>query len=131
MQTSSVMTLVLIACLFFFTSSLSGNFLTIYCNKELGMRIPEIIEILLLTFPLIGILPIILLRKVKNFERTISLGIFLTLLLYVILMIVRNLAIFGLIYGLGLATFWPSYNLPQFRLAGPNVRARVVSLLLQ
>jgi hypothetical protein len=125
------MTLALIACLFCFTGSLSGSFFAVYYNRELGMRIHEIIEILLFTFRLIGILPIILLGKVKNFERIISLGIFLTLLFYVILIIVRNLAILGLIYGLSLATFWPSYNRLQFRLAGSNARARVVSLLLQ
>jgi hypothetical protein len=92
------------------------------------MRIPEIIEILLFTFPLIGTLPIILMRKVKNFERIISLGIFLILLFYVILIIVRNPAILGLIYGLSLATFWPSYNLLQFRLVGSNAWTIVVSL---
>ena len=128
MQTGSVMALAIVACVFFFTNSLSGSFLTVYYNKELGLSVPEIIEILLFTFPLIGLLPLILLRNVRNFERVISFGIFFTLLFYVVLMFVRSPVILGLVYGVSTATFWPSYNLLQFRLAGSNVRARTLSL---
>ena len=128
MQTGSVITLAIVACIFFFTSSLSGSFLTVYYNKELGLSILVIIEILLFTFPLIGLLPIVLLRNVKSFERILSFGIFFTLLFYVILNLVRSPVILGLLYGLSQATFWPSYNLLQFRLAGSHTRARVVGL---
>jgi MFS family permease len=128
LQTSSVITLTIVACIFFFTSSLSGSFLTVYYNRELGLSIPVIIEILLFTFPLIGLLPIVLLKEVKSFERLISFGIFFTLVFYVILNLVRSPAILGTLYGLSQATFWPSYNLLQFRLAGSHARARIVGL---
>jgi len=98
-QTGSVITLAIVACIFFFTSSLSGSFLTVYYNKELGLSISVIIEILLFTFPLIGLLPIVLLRNVKSFERILSFGIFFTLLFYVILNLVRSPVIRGCFTG--------------------------------
>jgi len=126
-QTNSVKTLALVVGLFFFTSNLSGSFLPIYF-KEAGLSISEIAEVLLFTFILIGLLPIILLQKIKNFERTICFGIFSTMLFYVVLIYFTNPVILGLVYGLGIATFWPSFNLLQFRLSESRNRARTVSL---
>ncbi|HVP26825.1 MAG TPA: MFS transporter [Candidatus Bathyarchaeia archaeon] len=128
MQKDSLKTLAVVTSLFFFTSSLSGSFLPVYFHEELGLSIAEIVEILLFTFPLIGLLPLILLKSIKNFERIISYGIFLTMLFYIILILIKNPIILGLAYGLSLATFWPSFNLLQFRLGETHVRARTVSL---
>lgn len=127
MQTNSVKTLALVVGLFFFTSNLSGSFLPIYF-KEAGLSISEIAEVLLFTFILIGLLPIILLQKIKNFEKTVCFGIFSTMLFYVVLIYFTNPVILGLAYGLGIATFWPSFNLLQFRLSESRNRARTVSL---
>lgn len=113
--------------IFFFTSSLSGSFLTVYYHEELGMSMQEIAEILLITYPLIGLLPLFLLKKVGNFERIISYGIFLTMIFYALLIFVRNPIVMGLAYGLSIATFWPSFNLLLFRLSEPNARARTIS----
>jgi len=116
-----------VVAIFFFTSSLSGSFLTVYYREELKMSIPEIAEILLFTFPLIGLLPLFLLRTAKNFERIISYGIFLTMIFYVALIFVRNPIVLGLAYGLSIATYWPSFNLLLFRLGESHMRARTIS----
>jgi MFS family permease len=121
-------TLVFVVIIFFFTSNLSGSFLPIYYKEEIGLTIAEIVEILLFTFIVIGLLPLLLLKFVKNFERIISFGIFSTMLFFIILIYTKNLIFLGLIYGLSIATFWPSYNLLQFRLSESRIRARTVSL---
>lgn len=128
MQTGSIKTLALVVGLFFFTSNLSSSFLPIYF-REAGMSIPEIEEILSFTFILIGLLPVALLLKIKNFEKIICFGIFSTMLFYVVLIYFTNPVILGLAYGLGIATFWPSFNLLQFRLSESKTRARTVGLL--
>lgn len=102
-------------------------FLPVYF-KELGLSLAEIIKIMLLTFTVIGLLPIALLKLVKNFERLISLGIFLTMLFYLALIYIKEPIVLGLAYGLSVATFWPCFNLLQFRLSESTVRARTVSL---
>lgn len=127
MQTISIKALVFVVSLFFFTSNLSGSFLPIYF-KDAGLSIAQIIEILLVTFLVIGFLPVALLKRVKNFERIIAFGIFATLLFYLVLVYVRDPVILGLAYGVSTATFWPSFNLLQFRLSESKVRARTVSL---
>jgi MFS family permease len=127
-QTSSPKTLAILVSIFFFTNNLSGTFLTVYYKQELGLSIAEIAAILLFTFPLIGLLPILLLRKIRNFERIISWGIFFTMLFYIILSFVKNPVVLGIAYGLSIATFWPSFNLLQFRLSETKVRARTISL---
>lgn len=45
------------------------------------------------------------------------------------LIFVRNPIILGLAQGVSLATFWPSFNLLQFRLSKAKARARTISLL--
>jgi Major Facilitator Superfamily len=127
-QKDSLKTLAVVTSLFFFTGSLSGSFLPVYYREELGLGIAEIAEILLFTFPLIGLLPLVLLKGVRNFERIISYGIFFTMFFYIILILIKNPIILGLAYGLSIATFWPSFNLLQFRLGETHVRARTVSL---
>lgn len=119
--------LVIVVGLFFFTSNLSGSFLPIYF-KNLGLTVAEIIEILLFTFIIIGLLPLALLRIVRNFERIISFGILFTLVFFVALVYIRSPILLGLAYGLGIATFWPSFNLLQYRLSESRMRARTVSL---
>jgi len=52
----------------------------------------------------------------------------MTMLFYVALIFVKNPLILGLAQGVSLATFWPSFNLLQFRLSGAKARARTISL---
>lgn len=126
---SSTRTLAITAAIFFFTTSLSGTFLPIYFNRGLGMDVPEIVIILLFTFIVIGLIPVFLIRVTRHFERIISLGIILTLLFYVALIYIKNPIILGLAYGVSMATFWPSFNLLQFRLSEAKERAFLISLL--
>jgi MFS family permease len=121
-------TLIIVLMLFFFTNNLSGSFLPIYF-RDMGLSVAQIIAILLFTFIILGFLPVMLLRSLKNFERLTSLGIFATLLFFIALILIRNPIILGLAQGVSLATFWPSFNLLQFRLGEARVRARTISLL--
>jgi len=125
-QISSLKTLAFVVSIFFFTSNLSGMFLPVYF-RDIGLGIAEIVEILLFTFIVIGLLPLILLKFVKNFESIISFGIFSTMLFYIALIYIKHPIILGLSYGTSIATFWPSFNLLQFRLSESKVRARTVS----
>jgi hypothetical protein len=116
--------------IFFFTSYLSETFLVIYFKNELGMSIPQIIVIMGFSFLVVGLLPILLLRTTIHFERIISLGIVSTLLFFVALALkVTNPVILGLVNGLSIATFWPSFNLLQFRLTETKERAFKMSML--
>jgi hypothetical protein len=127
MQASSLKALAVVTSIFFFTSSLSGSFLTIYF-KESGLTVPEIATLLLFTFVVIGFIPAILLRSVRDFERIMIVGIFTTMLFYIIAIFTKDPVVLGLSYGLSIATFWPSFNLLQFRLSEVKIRARTVSL---
>jgi MFS family permease len=126
---SSTKMLAVTVAVFFFTTSLSGTFLPIYFNQALKMNVPEIVLILFFTFLAIGLIPVFLIRMTKHFERIISLGIILTMLFYAALIFVKNPIILGLAYGASLATFWPSFNLLQFRLSEAKERALLISLL--
>lgn len=126
---SSTKILAITVAIFFFTTSLSGTFLPVYFNGTLGMNVPEILIILFFTFIVIGLIPVFLIRITRHFERIISLGIILTLLFYIALIYVKNPIILGLAYGVSLATFWPSFNLLQFRLSETKERAFLISLL--
>ena len=126
---SSTRMLAVTVSIFFFTTSLSGTFLPIYFNEALGMGIPDIVVILFFTFLAIGLIPLLLIRITRHFERIISLGIILTLLFYVALIYVKSPIILGLAYGASLATFWPSFNLLQFRLSETKERALLISLM--
>ncbi|MEM2995078.1 MAG: MFS transporter [Candidatus Bathyarchaeia archaeon] len=126
MQTAQLKTLTIVSIIYFFTSNLSGMFLPIYF-KESGLSLTQIVQIMSLMFVVVGLLPVVLLKLFKNFERIISLGILLTMLFYVTLIYVKEPAVLGLTYGLSIATFWPSFNLLQFRFSESKVRARTVS----
>lgn len=126
---SSTRMLAVTVMIFFFTTSLSGTFLPIYFNEALRMGIPGIVVILFFTFITIGLIPLLTIKITKHFERIISLGIILTLLFYTALIYVKNPIILGLAYGVSLATFWPSFNLLQFRLSEIKERAVLISLL--
>ena len=128
MQAVSLKTLVFVVIIFFFASNLSGSFLPVYYKEDIRLTMAEIVEILLFTFIVIGLLPLLLLKFVKNFEKIISFGIFFTMLFFIILIYTKNPIFLGLAYGLSIATFWPSYNLLQFRLSESRIRARTVSL---
>jgi MFS family permease len=114
--------------IFFFTTNLSGTFLPVYL-RESGLSVTEIVVVLFFTFLVIGLLPITLLRATRHFERIISLGILFTLLFYIALIYIKNPILLGLAYGLGIATFWPSFNLLIFRLSDVGERAFLISLL--
>lgn len=125
MQSDSLKALVAVASLFFFTTNLSSSFLPIYF-ENVGLNV----EIFLFAFIVLGFLPIVLLKFVKNFERIVIIGIFTTLLFFVVLILeIKTPVILGLVYGTSLATFWPSFNLLQFRLSESKGRARTISLL--
>jgi MFS family permease len=127
-ETSTRMLAVTVS-IFFFTTSLSGTFLPIYFNQTLRMSILSIVVILLFTFVTIGLIPLVLIRITRHFERIISLGIIVTLLFYTALIYVKSPIILGLAYGASLATFWPSFNLLQFRLSETRERALLISLM--
>jgi MFS family permease len=127
MQTGEFKALIVAASIYFFASNLTGMFLPAY-YISIGLSIIDIATLLLLTFLIIGILPIILLRFIKNFESLICLGVALTMVFYKILIYVKNPLVIGVAYGLSIATYWPSFNLLQFRLSQSSIRARSVSL---
>ena len=126
-MSNSIKTLSLVVAIFFFTSNLSGVFLPIYF-KQSGLTLLEIVEVLFFTFLVIGLLPVTLMKIVRNFEAVLTIGIFTTMVFNAILIFTRNPIVLGLFYGLGIATFWPSFNLLQFRLGEAKV-ARTMSLL--
>ncbi|MEM4713912.1 MAG: hypothetical protein QXQ61_05135, partial [Candidatus Bathyarchaeia archaeon] len=115
------------SCIYFFSSNMISMFLPVY-YVTFGLSISQIAVLLLFTFMIIGLLPITLLRFVRNFERIICLGVLFTMLFYTLLIYVKNPVVLGVAYGLSIATFWPSFNLLQFRLSESSVRARSVSL---
>ena len=127
MQGKSIKTLVAVVVLFFFTNSLTGSFLPIYFRDQ-GLNLAQICAIMILTFIPLGLLPVMLLRTVKDFERMITVGILTTMLFFIALVFVKSPIILGLAYGVSLATFWPSFNLLMFRLSESNTRARTISL---
>jgi hypothetical protein len=103
-RSDSLKALVTVASLFFFTSYLSGSFLPIYF-RDLKLSVAEIVEILLFTFLVLGFLPVVLLKVVKNFEGIISVGIFTTMLFFIALIYVKDPIILGLAQGISLSTF--------------------------
>ncbi len=124
--TDSTKALAVTVTVFFFATQLTGTFLPLYL-RDVGFSIHEIIVVLSLTFLVIGLLPTVLLKATRNFERILSLGILFTLLFYVALIYVKNPVFLGLTYGLGIATFWPSFNLLLFRLSDVDKRAVMMS----
>jgi MFS family permease len=124
---NSTETLAIVVSIFFFASNLSGVFLPVYF-RESGLTLLQIVEVLLFTFLVIGLLPITLVKIFGNFEAIFTAGIFATMLFNIVLIFVKNPVVLGLFYGLSMATFWPSFNLLQFRLSEMKVRARTMSV---
>jgi MFS family permease len=119
--------LILVVSIYFFTSNLTSSFLPIYF-RDSGLNLLQIIEVLLFTFLVIGLLPVALLKKIRNFESIIIIGIFTTMLFFIALIYVKNPIVLGLAQGISMATFWPSFNLLQFRATETERRARTISL---
>jgi len=115
------------SCIYFLSSNLTSMFLPVYYLR-LGLGVGDIVLLLLATFMIIGLLLITLLMFIRNFECLICFGVLFTMIFYTLLMFVRNPVVLGIVYGLSIATFWPSFNLLQFRLSESNIRARSVSL---
>jgi predicted MFS family arabinose efflux permease len=126
-QASSYKNLAVAVSIYFLTVNFTEMFLSIFFIES-GMKVGDVVTILLITFLVIGLLPPLLLKFFKNFERLICSGISFTMLFYTVLIFVKNPLIIGLFYGLSSATFWPSFNLLQFRLSESNFRARTISL---
>lgn len=127
MKAGSFKNLAVVVSIYFLTVNFTEMFLSIFFIES-GMKVADVVTILLITFLVIGLMPLALLRFFKNFERLICCGILFTMIFYIVLIFVKNPIIIGLVYGLSSATFWPSYNLLQFRLSESKVRARTVSL---
>ncbi|MEM0095665.1 MAG: MFS transporter [Candidatus Bathyarchaeia archaeon] len=127
MQRNDFQKLVVASAIFFFSNYLTSMFLPVY-YLNLGLSIGDIVKLLATTFLIIGLLPITLLKFVKNFERIICLGVLFTTVFYVLLTFVKNPIVLGVAYGFSIATYWPSFNLLQFRLSESRIRARSVSL---
>ncbi len=127
MRSSDFKSLGVASSVYFFSSNLTSMFLPVY-YVTLGLSISQIADLLLVTFVIIGLLPITLLKFVRNFERLICLGVLFTIIFYALLLYVKNPVLLGVAYGLSIATFWPSFNLLQFRLSASSIRARSVSL---
>ncbi|MFQ6068463.1 MAG: hypothetical protein ACE5KD_02860 [Candidatus Bathyarchaeia archaeon] len=128
MWEDSTKVLAVTVAIFFFTNGLSNIFLPIYL-RDLGLSVFEIMVVMFFTFIVTGLLPLALINVTKYFERIISFGILFTLFFYVALIYVKNPIFLGLTYGLGIATFWPSFNLLMFRLSESSERAVMISLL--
>lgn len=99
--------------IYFFSGNMTSMFLPVY-YITLGLSISQMAVLLLVTFIIIGLLPITLHRFVRNFERVICFGVLFTMVFHVLLIFVKNPVVLGVTYGLGIATFWPSFNLLQF-----------------
>lgn len=128
-EKNSKRTLAVTVAFFFLASSLSEVFLPIYF-VYVGLSISDISVILLLTFVLVGLLPTILMFSTRSFERLLSLGILTTVFFYVALVHLKSPVFLGLAYGSSIATFWPSFNLLQFRLSETGGRAFLMSLMM-
>ena len=126
-RSDSIRTLVAVVVLFFFANSLTGSFLPIYFRDQ-GLNLAQICAIMLLTFSILGLLPIALVKTIRSFEKIVTVGIFTTMLFFVALVFVKSPVILGLAYGVSLATFYPSFNLLVFRLCESDTRARTISL---
>ncbi|MEM2355942.1 MAG: hypothetical protein QXO00_06465, partial [Candidatus Bathyarchaeia archaeon] len=74
MQRNDFQKLVVASAIFFFSNYLTSMFLPVY-YLNLGLSIGDIVKLLATTFLIIGLLPITLLKFVKNFERIICLGV--------------------------------------------------------
>lgn len=114
--------------LFFLASNLTGVFLPIYFVNS-GLAVNAISIILFLTFVVMGLVPLILILIIRNFERIISMGILLSALFYAAMVYVKNPILLGICYGLSLSTFWPCFNLLQFRFSKVKGRAFFVSIM--
>lgn len=127
MQKGDFKNLAFASAIFFFSNHLTSMFLPVY-YLSLGLSIEGIVKLLAAAFLIIGLLPITLLKFVKNFERIVCIGVLFTMVFYTLLTFVKNSVVLGVVYGLSIATYWPSFNLLQFRLSESSVRARSVSL---
>jgi MFS family permease len=108
---------------------LSGIFLPIY-YLENGLPIAQILEILSVTFLVVGILPTLLLRTIpRYFERAMTFGMLLATVFFLALLTTRDPIILGVTYGFFNALFWPGFNLLMFRLSELEARAATISFL--
>jgi len=60
--------------IYFFSNNLTSMFLPVY-YLGLGLSMSDVVLLLLATFMIIGLLPVTLLRFVRNFERLICFGV--------------------------------------------------------
>lgn len=69
-----------------------------------------------------GLLPLTLLKIVRNFERVISAGMLTTMLFFIVLIHLKSPVILGLAQVVSMVhpTYCPSFDLHQFRLSGQD-----------
>jgi len=116
--------------LYWLASSLFNIFFPVYL-LEIGLSLHQILFVLLLTFLVVGLLPLALLTFfTRNFESLMVVGILLTLAFYATLLFVKDPLLLGLLNGLYIAVFWPSFNLLLFRLTSLEIRATAISVIL-
>jgi MFS family permease len=128
MERKDTLDLAVAVVLFFLASNLTGVFLPIYFVSS-GLAVNAISTILFLTFAMMGLVPLILIRLVRNFERIMSLGILMSAFFYAMMVYAKNPILLGICYGLSQSTFWPSFNLLQFRFSEGKGRAFFVILM--
>jgi MFS family permease len=128
-QNKSLVYLSIAAAFYFLASSVIGIFLPSY-YLELGLSINQIIILVACVVSVIGLLPILTLKFLpKLFEKLLIVGIFFNVVFFALLMFVKDPLILGLVDGISMATFWPSFNLLIYRLTGTKRRGMVASLL--
>ena len=111
-------------------NSLIGVFLPAYYLKIGQIGLGWVIEFLASQFIVLGIVPKVNLRFFPNqFERLIYAG-FALYISYDLLLIYSNSSILiGVVAGLALGTFWPSFNTLQLRLTDKQNRTATINTI--
>ncbi len=125
----SVTHLTLIAFFYSLASSASGLFLPSYFLQA-GLTINQMVILWGVMFIMLGILPIIALKFLaRHFERLLGVGLLLQVAFYAMLGTVKDPVILGLVQGVSLAAFWPSFNLLLLKSTRVVKRSDAVSVI--
>lgn len=128
MEDRSVTFLTLVTVFYALSGAATSIFLPNYFLQT-GLSMNQVILLFASLFVTLGIVPILTLKFLpKVFERLLILGIVLQALFYFLLIFVNNPILLGLVYGLALATFFPSYNLLIYRFTNIKKRGLMVGL---
>jgi MFS family permease len=117
------------AAFYFLSGSVTGVFIPSY-YIERGLSINQIIILIGCIFGVLGILPVFTLKYLpRYFEKLMVVGIVVNMVFFALIMLIRDPIILGLVDGISMATFWPSFNLLIYRLTGVKRRGMIASLL--